>query len=375
MSIRGKMGRLGVAAILGAFVIGSIALVLVAGVSDARTSSSSGPGSCPAASSLSSYSESSIVGASVGKSNLAWSYFFSSLTDTSSSGGVPGLMQYCVYPTGSWFVSISHQAKGQDGSAWSSVSSSGSGYLGWQAPNTSGNIALSGQHGVKMGSVVWNGTEPSNETVLLEINDAAECTALYGGSSSTCFVYPAGWLHPLCGGMPACKSVSIAEATSTSPLTVPSNTTLHIQYTYTIVDQPWAGASMVFYTKSAITSGMNTTGINDFFTCEQKLDPSGSPGTLGVHPNYEGTGLDLSVVQGGAPCNRLNVTLVAVSSDVVIQPGDFITFTIDLTTGPHGFTGPGTHCINSGAIVKWIPGACMSMMQTYRTPMIDVVVS
>ena len=365
-------------AVLAAFLIVASTFFVFAGFSAAKGGGGTSSGGCPNGNAIGGFSQSMIVGASVGKAAKSWAYYFSSLVNQNPVNGTPGLIQYCVYATnGTQPATISHTAVGADGKAWGNVQSTSGGFFGWgRTGGDPNNIPLDGSHDVKLGSVTWT-TAPANQTILLHINDSAECMALYGSASNgTCFVYPAGWLTNLCGGRPACKTVAIDEATSTNPLTVPVNTVLHIHYTYTIVNQPWAAWSMVFYARgSSPTTGANTTGINDFFTCEQILDPNGTPGTVGVHPNYQGTGLDLSAVQGGPPCNRVNITLVAGSSDVIIQPGDFLTFTVDMTTRAHGFTGPGTHCINSGVIVKWIPSQCMTMMQIYRAPMVDVIVA
>jgi hypothetical protein len=40
-----------------------------------------------------------------------------------------------------------------------------------------------------MGSATWSSTVPA-QTILLHINDPAECQALYGGGVNTCFIVP-----------------------------------------------------------------------------------------------------------------------------------------------------------------------------------------
>src|SRR5262249_43325807 len=138
---------------------------------------------------------------------------------------------------------------------------------------------------ITMGTATWpTGTAPdsNHQTIVLHINDAAECDALYGGNPGTCFVLPGGET-PLPPTFPAntvaCKSVIIDEACTADPLTVPAFTKLHIHYAYTIVNTLANGCSMVFDVPGPKTQDINSGGGKDYFGCEQQPDPnSNTPG-------------------------------------------------------------------------------------------------
>ena len=147
-------------------------------------------GGCP--SSISNFKTSSIVGASfsVNTATKTVNYYFDSLVDRASTAGVPGLIQYCIYPTPTTepnsMVAI---AKGADDGAFQTVISKKN--IGFK--RNSGNptnIPLDGTTKILMGSAAWNSAVPSSQIILLYINDKAECKALYGGNDETCFVYP-----------------------------------------------------------------------------------------------------------------------------------------------------------------------------------------
>ena len=72
------------------FGAGAPALGAVAKPGGAGTSS----GGCPSSNAIGNFQGSSLVGASVNKSASTWTYFFSSLSDLSPTGGIPGLIRY-----------------------------------------------------------------------------------------------------------------------------------------------------------------------------------------------------------------------------------------------------------------------------------------
>ena len=348
-------------------------------VAAAVTPNSSGVGGCPSSNAIGNFQETSVVGASVEKGATTWTYFFSSFVNGGTSG-VPGLIQYCVYPNGSLPNSMTVSAVGADGSSFTTVMGTHQGYFGFgRATGNPSNLPMDGTQDVTMGTATWTSGAPAGQTILLHINDGSVCMALYGGWSNTCFVYPHGWLNAPCGGAPACKSATIDEATSTNPLTVPANTVLHVHYTITIVNQPSNGFDMEFL-PLAVTQGTSWTGLKDAFTCFQVLDPNGTPGANGAYPNYQGSGLDLRVFTGNpAPgCLLPRIQMNVSSTAVVLHPGDSITITIDMTTtgGLVANGGPehGLYCLNKGVDVRWFESDDQ-MIHNYHSPDVDITVA
>ena len=113
--------------------------------------------------------------------------FFS--TNENPVAGVPGLMKYCVYPTtpSTLPTAIHSQAKGFNGASWTAVR--GAKNFAFARPDgNKSNVPLDGKT-VQMGSAVWTNL-PTDQTIVLHVNDAATCRSLYGGTSATCFVRP-----------------------------------------------------------------------------------------------------------------------------------------------------------------------------------------
>jgi hypothetical protein len=206
-----------------------------------------------------------------------------------------------------------------------------------------------------------------NPTIHLHINDPGECQSLYGGTDTTCWVYPTRVTPPpstACNGNVACKSADIAEATgdfdaSGYPI-VPMFTQLHIKYTYLIVNQPGSGVTMSFNPPTSKTQDINSGGGKDYFGCEQSPDQTtGTPGSFSPpsFTNYAGPGFTLNFTAGTGTCNQSRFTLVA-SSTITLNPGDSRTFTIDMVTRQnksknYEYTSAGPHLLNSGFTVKW----------------------
>jgi hypothetical protein len=147
---------------------------------------------------------SNLVGASYTTEGDTAKYFFDSFIDIYDEGantGIPGLIEYCVYPapsTGPDSVTVGPDAVGANDVAWVDPANFDNFSIG--RPNGSGNrsnIPLDGTMGREMGSASWSGGIPSSQMILLHINDPAECSTLYADSDSayydspeTCFVLP-----------------------------------------------------------------------------------------------------------------------------------------------------------------------------------------
>src|SRR5262245_61548907 len=255
-------------------------------------------------------------------------YSFTS-NDESPTDGVPGLIEYCVYPS---------QPPGNPNSAtasydsWNAVFGAIQGFFAFKRPDGNpSNVPFDGTT-QPMGTATWNAPSaaPGTQTILLHINDADECQALYGGTSDTCFVFPGGENHQ--GACPnnevACKQVVIDEAITTSPLTVPAFTQLHLHYLYIFNNS--LGTNMYFRVPTPKTQDINSGGGKDYFGCEQIPDPAGSPGTWGTYPGWITSpgSFKLDFKQGGGTCNQSRFFLTANVTTVTLPPGGTITFAI-----------------------------------------------
>jgi hypothetical protein len=130
------------------------------------------------------------VGTSSSPSGLTVTYTFSSFVNESSSGGIPGLIEYCVYPSSvPHDVAVDPALKGADTSAW--TFSLGSSRFSFSRPGGDpSNIPLDGTTGTTMGTATWTSSLPTSQVIVLHVNDPTECAALYGAGTLTCFVLP-----------------------------------------------------------------------------------------------------------------------------------------------------------------------------------------
>lgn len=133
---------------------------------------------CPSSKALENFLVASNVGASFTNSDTTTTYSFFSLTNENPVDGVPGLIKYCVYSTpASEPTEVSVQAVGANGQPWISDVSNGVFSFERQDGNPN-NIPLNGESTV-MGTATWDSV-PSEQVILLHINDPEVCTDLYG---------------------------------------------------------------------------------------------------------------------------------------------------------------------------------------------------
>ncbi|MBI3742350.1 MAG: hypothetical protein HY257_11430 [Chloroflexi bacterium] len=325
-------------------------------------------GGCPSIQAIGNFLPSNLVSgaftiSTVTNPNDTTTYVFDSLVNENPSDGVPGLIAYCVYPANPPGNpnSATAQATGADGSFFQTSFGAIQGFFAFtRNTGNPSNIPLDGTTGITIGTATWTGGAPSAQTILLHINDGAECASLYGGTSSTCFVQPSGsTTTKLCNGNPACKQVIIDEALTTSPLTVPAFTYLHIRYLYVMVNQPTNTVLMTFLPPTPKTQDINSGGAKDYFGCEQIPDPASTPGGGGTFANYQSTGftLNLTVAKATATCDQSRFIFTA-PTPIVLAPGQSRTFTIDMVTrknksNKYEYTSVGPHFLNSGFTVKW----------------------
>jgi hypothetical protein len=204
--------RAAVATIATALLVMSFALVAFLASRPQATA-----GAAPGCVSLSGRVASSLVGASFSVSSSTATYTFDSLVNRSPSNGVPGLIEYCVFPA-SDPTTVTAQAHGANGDAFQANTGSGE-FSFSRGDGEPSNIPLNGTTGIVMGTATWSGAVPSSQTILLHIDDAAECDKLYGGNPGTCWVLPSN------GNTPTPTPTATATATPTpTPTSTPGPT-------------------------------------------------------------------------------------------------------------------------------------------------------
>jgi hypothetical protein len=157
------------------------------GVSETGTFKDSG---CPNSTAIGNFVTSNIVGASFTASGTTATYRFDSFVNRNPVGGIPGLIEYCVY-TSPLPTSVLAQAVGANGDPFTSSIESQQGFFDFErAGGNPSNVPLNGTTGTVMGTATWSATAPTTQTILLHINDPAECSRLYTAGTSTCFVRP-----------------------------------------------------------------------------------------------------------------------------------------------------------------------------------------
>jgi hypothetical protein len=170
---------------------------LFAVAATAGPAAAAGGNGCPTNKVVAGLPTATNVGASFFNAGNTTTYTFSSLTNENPSGGVPGLMKYCVYPSPtSQPTMITPQATGANGAKW--ISSKGSNNFAFVRPGgDKTNIPLNGNT-TTMGTATWATAPTTDQTIVLHINDPTVCRSLYGATTpATCFVKP-GATGPVC---------------------------------------------------------------------------------------------------------------------------------------------------------------------------------
>lgn len=199
-----------------ATIAAALLVISFASVAILFNRSQAGVGAAPGCPSLSGKVASSLVGAHFSVSSSTATYVFDSLVNRSPSNGVPGLIEYCVFPA-SDPTNVTATALGANSDPFQANTGSGEFSFSRGGGNPS-NIPLDGNSHV-MGTAVWSGAVPSSQTFLLHINDAAECDNLYGGNPGTC------WVLPSDGNTPTPTPGPTATATATpGPTATPDPT-------------------------------------------------------------------------------------------------------------------------------------------------------
>ena len=284
----GKNARLGlswthrrpllIAGVAAAFAAAFVVAAFGAGLALARGGpGGGGSGGCPSSNALTNiHNDTNLtVSVSVSSSGANASYELSS-TNESPSSGVPGLISYCVYPSGTLPANASPIAIGADGSPFTLSTGVHQGYFAFQRANGNpSNLPFNGAANVLVGNATWNASVPSGQSILLHINDPGVCQALYGGNPGTCFVFPTM-------GTTTCSVPNHAPASLRIPLAppvnvVPAGATLTASYEVEVANYTPADAGATVYVPAAkIVFPLNGGGEIILNDAAQQISVSGA---------------------------------------------------------------------------------------------------
>ena len=141
---------------------------------------------CPSSNAIGNFKEDPNVGVRVLNGGNTRIYTFFS-GDENPVGGVPGLIEYCVYPIPPDNPSTATALF----DSWTTHFKPNQGYFSFRRPNGDPtNVPLDGSTDtIIIGTATWPGSPPQ-QIILLHVNEPVECDQLYGGNPGTCFVLP-----------------------------------------------------------------------------------------------------------------------------------------------------------------------------------------
>ena len=250
-----------------------------------------------------------LVGASWTVSNNTATYTFSSFVNENPSGGVPGLIEYCVYTTPSpntGSVTASYDS-------WEPLE--GTDKFSFIRPNGDPTNIPFDSSTQTVGKATWSAGVPTSQTILLHINDPAVCNKLYGGNPGTCFVLP---------GSPPQQA---------KDLTVSKTATPSFTRTY-----KWGIQKSVDKTEIDIADSTNGNSATFHYTVSVSYD-SGTDsnwqvtGTITVHnPNGSSvSGVNVTdAIDGGGNCTVNGGTSLMVPANNSVQ----VTYTCTYSSAP-----------------------------------------
>src|SRR5262245_48546551 len=303
------------------------------------------------------------VGATATVSGNTVSYTFESFANE-GSGGVPGLIEYCVY-SGTKPDSVTTVATGANGSAWEDPQQFDNFSFQRRNGNPS-NIPYDGASHA-MGSATWMRGGPGNfDIILLHINDAVECNNLYGGNPGTCFVRP-GSLAFLPKPPTATKKANPSFENafswtidkSVDNKIIKTSTTGTFNYTVTVTHD--SGTAEGWQVNGTITI-TNPNPIGDDITGATVTDAVDNGGTCTVTG-----GSGVAVPAGGSVTLNYNCTYPSAPSPSSGTNTATVTWP-DQTWGlPAGST-TATATFNFGAVTPGLLNECVDVSDTYPAP-------
>jgi hypothetical protein len=301
-------------------------------------------------------------------------YTFTSLVNQHPVSGVPGLINYCVYPTSPIADPASHTvaAHGDNGAKWV-YAAGGSNNFAFSRPfGNPSNIGLDGTS-TTIGTATWGANVPDNQTIVLHLSDPSMCASLYGaGSSPTCFVRPSpppppgpdcthGDINAAYNSMPFdvtdCINPAIGfQATQTSEFgnevnlaastpASPSDVKLNVDFQdFACVNGHWDGnrspcdtpagstwqhpITANLYDPSNLTTPIATTTVTQTIPFRPSADPANCPATPTKWFNPTAIG-------GGACQNSIGTVLTFDLGAVSNLPSDVV-WTVSFNTSDYG---------------------------------------
>ena len=305
---------------------------------------------CP---STSGKATSNLVGSSFAGTTTV-TYYFSSLVDQSPSSGVPGLIRYCVYPGVAPDVdSVVVAAMGDNGASWQDPAQPPQFSFDRPDGNPS-NIGLDGRLSYVMGTATWAAGAPSDQTILLHINDPAECASLYAtngdpdaGTAGTCWVFPGSLAHPA-ADLTASKDANpsfirsftwgVTKSVDATSQNIALGSTAPFNYVVTYTksagsDSGWAvgGAIVVFNPNAADAPNIDVTdAINDAGASCVVTD-----GTNATVPGLGSKSFAYTCSYSGAPTSSSETNTATVSwTSETLSDGSVLTANTLFPTAP-----------------------------------------
>ena len=135
---------------------------------------------------------SDLVGASFTTSVNTATYTFNSLVDRNPVNGVPGLIEYCIYPGSQPPDSVTVSATGDNGSASGGSTHIRELFHSLVPTATRATLGCRRRKTTTMGTATWSGGVPQNQIIVLHINDPEECDEFSGGDPGYSWVLPSG---------------------------------------------------------------------------------------------------------------------------------------------------------------------------------------
>lgn len=255
--------------------------------------------SCPASNSLGNFQSSNLVGATSEQNGNDITYYFDSFVDRNPTDGVPGLIEYCVYPQ------VLPNSVTAAVSGWQA--GTGVGSFSFSRPNGNPtNIPLDGTQNIEMGTASWASAPASDQMILLHINDADECNRIYGGNPGTCFVFP--------GSMQQAQDLTVSKTATTSYIrTYKWDVEKNVDKTHVDI------ADGDFATFNYTVDVTHDAGVDSNWTVYGQI-------TVNNPNNFDVLGVQVSDATDGASCTVFDVDNVSVPANGAKEVGYLCSF-------------------------------------------------
>ena len=147
-----------------------------------------------------------------------------------------------------------------------------------------------------MGTATWSSSLPTSQTIVLHVNDPAECSALYGSGTLTCFVLP---------GSPPAEDLSVKN-TAYAGFTRDYNWKIAKSVDKTLVEQIGGTATFNY-----------TVAVSQTATSDKGWHSQGTIYLTNPNQSFDFTGVNVTdVVDDGGTCTVTGGTNVTVPAGV-----------------------------------------------------------